>query len=78
MHLKQKKCEESFAEVRLCVSPQKPGKIDEKRLFEIEKKIEKVFFTIEKSNIGNHLKRVFLKFQAERSLVRGVNDRSKF
>ena len=29
-------------------------------------------------NVGNRLKRVFPKFQATRSLVRGVNGRSKF
>ena len=35
-------------------------------------------FGVEKSNVGNRLKRVFPNFQAERSEVRGVNDRSKF
>ena len=34
---KAKNCKESFAEVRLCISPQKLSKINEKRLFETEK-----------------------------------------
>ena len=33
---------------------------------------------VEKSKIGNRLKRVFPKFEADRSHVRGVNGRSKF
>ena len=33
---------------------------------------------VEKSNVGNHLKRVFPNSQAERSHPRGVNVRSKF
>ena len=36
------------------------------------------FFRRQKRNIGNHLKRVFPKFEAERSHPRGVNGRSKF
>ena len=35
-------------------------------------------FGVVKSNVGNHLKRVFPKFEAERSHPRGVNGRSKF
>ena len=31
---KAKFCRESFGEVRFCIAPQKPGKNDEKRLFE--------------------------------------------
>ena len=36
------------------------------------------FFDIEKWNVGNPLKRVFPKFEAERSHPRGVNGRSQF
>ena len=36
------------------------------------------FFGVEKSKVANHLKRVFPKFEADRSHVRGVNGRSKF
>ena len=36
------------------------------------------FFDVEKWNVGNRLKRVFPKFEAERSHPRGVNGRSKF
>ena len=75
---KAKFCRESFGEVRFCVAPQKPGKNDERRTFSDRKKITKTFFGVEKSNVGNRLKRVFPNFQAERSLVRGVNGRSKF
>ena len=35
-------------------------------------------FCVEKWNVGDHLKRVFPKFEAERSHPRGVNGRSKF
>ena len=38
----------------------------------------KVFLGVEKLNVGNRLKRVFPKFHAERSHLRGVNGRSKF
>ena len=38
----------------------------------------KNFFGVEKSNVGDHLKRVFPKFEADRSHPRGVNGRSKF
>ena len=75
---KAKNCEESFAEVRLCVSPQKPSKINEKQVFETGKTSRKKNSGIEKSNVGNRLKRVFPKFEAERSYPRGVNGCSKF
>ena len=74
---KAKFCRESFGEVRFCVAPQKPGKNKGKLVFE-KKNVERKFFGVEKSNVGNRLKRVFPNFQAERSEVRGVNDRSKF
>ena len=47
-------------------------------LFYSENFIPKKYFCIEKSNVGNHLKRVLPKFQAERSYFWGVNGRSKF
>ena len=61
-----------------CVAPQKPGKNREKLVFETKKNVERKNFGVEKSNVGNRLKRVFLNFQAEQNEVRGVNDRSKF
>ena len=42
------------------------------------KKSFNFFFGVGKWNVGNHLKRVFPKFEAERSHPRGVNGRSKF
>ena len=75
---KAKFCRESFGEVRFCVAPQKPGKNRGKLVFETSKNVEQQIFGVEKSNVGNRLKRVFPNFQAERSEVRGVNDRSKF
>ena len=47
-------------------------------VFADEQICRKVLFDVEKSNVGNHLKRVFPKFEAERSHPRGVNSRSKF
>ena len=44
----------------------------------IKKMCRKNVFDIEKWNVGDHLKRVFPKFEAERSHPRGVNGRSKF
>ena len=41
---KAKKCEESAGDVRLCVSPQKPSKIDKKRMFETEKTSSNFFW----------------------------------
>ena len=75
---KAKFCRESFGEVRFCVAPQKPGKNRGKLVFETSKMSNKKMLGVEKSNVGNRLKRVFPNFQAERSEVRGVNDRSKF
>ena len=42
------------------------------------KKIPKNFFDVEKSKVANRPKRVFPKFRADRSQVRGANGRSKF
>ena len=51
-----------------------------KRPFKVLQKISLFFdvFAIEKGNVGDRLKRVFTKFEAERSHPRGVNGRSKF
>ena len=50
-----------------------------KRIFKVCKKCEKKFVSgIEKWNVGNRLKRVLAKFQADRSHVWGVDGRSKF
>ena len=46
--------------------------------FSIKKICQKIVFGVEKWNVGNHLKRVFPKFDAERSHPWGVNSRSKF
>ena len=40
--------------------------------------LPKTTFGVEKANVGDHLKRVFPKFEAEWSHPRVVNDRSKF
>ena len=42
------------------------------------KKFRKKFFDVEKSKVANRPKRVFPKFRADRSQVRGANGRSKF
>ena len=39
---------------------------------------QKFVFGVEKSKVANRLKRVFPKFEADRSHVRGVNGRPKF
>ena len=44
----------------------------------IKKFCQKNVFGVEKWNVGNRLKRVFPKFEAELSHPRGVNGRSKF
>ena len=60
---KAKNCEESVADVRIGVAPQKPSKNMEKRgTFR-----DNSFFDIEKQNVGNRPKRVFAKFRCERS-----------
>ena len=47
-----------------------------KRTFKVCKHFENIF--IEKWNVGDRLKRVLAKFEADRSQVWGVNGRSKF
>ena len=41
-------------------------------------KVRKRFFDVKKSKVANRPKRVFPKFRADRSQVRGANGRSKF
>ena len=45
--------------------------------FLVRKFHQKKFWGVEKSNVGNRLKRVLAKFRADRSHPRGVNGRSK-
>ena len=50
-----------------------------KRLFKVLQKLDFLYvFGVEKWNVGDRLKLVFPKFQAEWSHPRGVNSRSKF
>ena len=64
-----KNCEESDFEVHFDVAPQKPRKNAEKRAFRYHKNCETIFVGVEKLKLGNCLKRVLAKFQAERSQV---------
>ena len=48
------------------------------KTFSTKKFADFFFFDVEKWNVGDHLKRVFPKFEAERSHPRGINGRSKF
>ena len=47
------------------------GVVDEN--FFRQKSLPPIFFGVEKSNVGDHLKRVFPKFEADRSHPRGIN-----
>ena len=58
---KAKNCEESAADVRIGVAPQKPSKNMEKRV----KFCEKKFFDVEKRNVGNRPKRIFAEFRGD-------------
>ena len=49
-----------------------------KKEFPKPKHFSDFFFSVDKSKVANRLKRVFPKFEAERSHPRGVNGRSKF
>ena len=44
----------------------------------IKKFCQNFVFDVQKWNVGNRLKRIFPKFEAERSHIRGVNGHSKF
>ena len=61
--------EQSDFEVRLAVAPQKPSKKDKKLIFRSNKFTLCFFFRRRKMNVGNRLKRVFLKFHANQSHV---------
>ena len=45
-------CRKSFGEVRFCIAPQKPGKNDEKRVFETEKNVENIFWVSKHRMLG--------------------------
>ena len=64
---------ESDFDVKKGLAPPKSTENDEKHVSE-----PNIFFVVEKSKVVNRLKRVLPKFRADRSHVRGVNDRSKF
>ena len=59
---------EADFDVRLAVAPPKPDQIMEKLIFRSEKFAEKNF-DAEKRNVGDRLKRVLAKFEANRSYV---------
>ena len=70
---------------RRCLYPLLLGQIFKKKQFATKKCASTIFFWrrifffgVEKSKVANRLKRVFPKFEADRSHVRGVNGRSKF
>ena len=63
---KAKNDQESFAEVHLSVSHQYPDQNNKKRISESGKFREKKL-DVEKLNVGDRLKRVLTKFEAERS-----------
>ena len=73
-----KRTSKSDFDVKSRLAPPKSTEIDEKHLSDTKKCRPKNFLGIEKSKIANRLKRVFPKFEANRSHVRGVNGRSKF
>ena len=56
----------------------RPKNCSAKKKFGQNFSAEKNFLSVEKSNVGNHPKRVFPNSQAKRSHPRGVNVRSKF
>ena len=70
---------------RRCLYPLLLGQIFQKKQF-LKKKCastiffwrRQFFFGVEKSKVANRLKRVFPKFEADRSHVRGVNASSKY
>ena len=70
---KAKNHEESAGDVHFGVAAQKPRKNTQKQT----NIFKHCFFGVKKSNVGNRLKRVFPKFHANRSEVRGVDGGSK-
>ena len=69
--------EETDFDVPRSLAPQNPSKKAEKLISET-KTFWKKKIGVEKWNVPSSLKRVLAKFEAERSLVWGVNGRSKF
>ena len=69
---------ESDFHVKSRRAPPKSTENDEKHLSDTENVRRHKCFGVEKSKVANRLKRVFPKFDADRSHVRGVNGRSKF
>ena len=69
---------ESDFDVKSCLAPPKSTEIDEKHVSDSENFRRFFFFGVETSKVANRLKRVLTKFEADRSHVRGVNERSKF
>ena len=69
---------ESDFDVKSCLAPPKSTEIDEKHVSDSENFRRNFFFGVETSKVANRLKRVLTKFEADRSHVRGVNERSKF
>ena len=68
----------SASDAQTSVAPPKYRVIDFAPKFFWKIFAKKKFFGVEKSNVGNRLKRVFPKFESDRSHPRGVNGRSKF
>ena len=65
-----KNCKEAAGDARFHPNSPKRDKKPEKRNAETEK-FRKKKLGVEKSNVGNHLKRVLAKFRANRSHPRG-------
>ena len=63
-------------EIRLALAPLEPGQNAKNWNFDL-KISPKSFLGVEKWNVGDRLKRVLAKFEADRSHPRGVNGRSK-
>ena len=64
--------------IRLALAPPKPGQNSKKLKFRSENFAKRILGGVEKWNVGDRLKRVLAKFEANRSYVWGVNGRSKF
>ena len=68
----------SASDAQKFVAPPKRAIFDFVLTFCSKNFIPKIFWGVEKSNVGNRLKRVLPKFRADRSHPRGVNGRPKF
>ena len=68
---------EAAGDVKKGLAPQKSAENHEKPGIFSEKNSKKIF-DVEKSKVANCAKRVFPKFRADRSQVRGANEHSKF